>query len=274
MKVSLIQMESQADKAANLATAEALIDEVVERDRPDLVVLPEHFHMRDANADNKRAGAEALEGDSISAMLKSLATRHGIWLHGGSFCERAPDGRFHNTTLVFDPEGQVRATYRKIHMFDITAPDGTQYHESALTTPGREIVTYDMGDLRMGCAICYDLRFGELFVELARRGAKVIALPASFTLMTGKDHWETLVRTRAIDTQCYILAAGQTGRMADGTRPAWGNSMIVDPWGSVIARARDGVGSVTGHLDFDYQKDVRTRMPVADHRVLQGPVGF
>lgn len=272
MKVSLIQMESQSDKQANLAAAQRLVDEAVARDRPELVVFPEHFPFREYDPDRRRAGAEPLGQGAVFETLKTIAVRHRLWVHGGSFCEKA-EGHFHNTTMVLDPEGEVRAVYRKIHMFDITGSDGTIHRESALTTPGREIVTYDLGDLRVGCTVCYDLRFPELFLELARRGAKVIVVPASFTLLTGKDHWEPLLRARAIDTQCYILAAGQAGRIEDGSRPAYGNSMIVDPWGTVIARAREGEGVVSAFLDFGYQDLVRSRIPVADHRKLLGKVG-
>lgn len=273
MKVSLIQMESQSDKAANLALAERLVAEAVARDRPDMAVLPENFPLRDTDLDHRRANAEPVGRGSIFDCLKGMAVRHRIWVHGGSFCETS-GSHFHNTTVVIDPEGEIRAVYRKIHMFDIVGPDGTIYRESALHTPGRDIITYDIGNIRVGCAVCYDLRFPELFVELARRGAHLIVLPASFSLMTGMDHWETLLRTRAIDTQCFVAAAGQTGKMADGSRPTYGNSLIVDPWGTVIARASNGIGTVGGFLDFTYQQDVRTRIPVADHRKLLGRVGI
>jgi nitrilase len=195
-------------------------------------------------------------------------------VHGGSFFERVPgENRAHNTTVVFDREGREVARYRKIHMFDITAPDGTKYQESATMKPGDAVVTYECEGVTVGCAICYDLRFAELFAALAERGATVIALPAAFTLQTGKDHWEVLLRARAIENQAYMLAAGQTGAYeAKGkTLRNYGHSMVIDPWGHVVARASDGVGIVSSRLDLGLPQAVRQRMPVAEHRRLRFP---
>jgi nitrilase len=271
MKVSLIQTNSISDKAANLAQAKALVERAVAQEHPDWVLLPEVFDWMGGTSADKLAIAEAATGGPAYEMLRALARDNRIWVHGGSFFEKVPgEPRAYNTTVVFDRDGKEVARYRKIHMFDITAPDGTQYLESATMEPGSEVVTYDCEGITVGCAICYDLRFAELFAALVERGATVIALPAAFTLQTGKDHWEVLLRARAIETQCYVLAAGQTGSYDAKGRSFhnYGHSMAVDPWGHVVARASDGVGIVSTRIDRELPLATRARMPVARHRRL------
>jgi nitrilase len=200
-----------------------------------------------------------------------LATRHKIVVHAGSMLEKiAGDDRLYNTTVVFGPNGQELARYRKIHMFDITTPDGISYRESASFKAGDEVVTYEAGGITFGCAICYDLRFPALFDALVRKGAEVIVLPSAFTLQTGKDHWEVLCRARAIETQTYVLAPGQTGEhvIPAGPRQTYGHSLIVDPWGHVIARASDGPGLVSARIDPARVAKVRQQIPVASHKVV------
>lgn len=269
MKVTLIQMNTRDDKAANLRQAESLIDEAVAADGPDLVSLPEMFTYLGADPERRRASAEPIPGGDSYLMLQDLAKRHGVILHGGSMFERDGDKVF-NTTVVFDREGGELARYRKIHLFDVTTPDGREYKESAVTSPGSEVVCFEADGIPIGLTICYDLRFQELFQAVTRKGAKVIMMPAAFTLMTGKDHWEVLLRARAIETQTYVLAAGQHGAYDDTGRASFGHSLIVDPWGHVIARARDGIGFVSAHLDIPYLETIRAKIPVADHRVLVG----
>jgi len=274
MKVSLIQTNSISDKAANLAQAKSLIERAVAEERPDWVLLPEVFDWLGGTNAEKLAIAEAATGGPAYETLRALARDNRIFVHGGSFFERVPgENRAYNTTVVFDRDGREVARYRKIHMFDITAPDGTKYQESATMKPGDGVVTYDCEGVTIGCAICYDLRFAELFAALVERGASVIALPAAFTLQTGKDHWEVLLRARAIETQAYVLAAGQTGayETKGKTLHSYGHSMVVDPWGHVVARASDGVGIVSSRLDLSLPKAVRDRMPVAEHRRLAFP---
>jgi nitrilase len=274
MKVSLIQMNSVSDKPGNLAQAKRLIERAVAEERPDWVLLPEVFDWMGGTSAEKLAIAEPSTGGPAYEALRALARDNRIWVHGGSLFEKAPgESRAHNTSVVFDRDGREVARYRKIHMFDITAPDGTKYQESATMKPGDAVVTYDCEGVTVGCTICYDLRFAELFAALAERGATVIALPAAFTLQTGKDHWEVLLRARAIETQCYLLAAAQTGaHQAKGkTFFTYGHSMVVDPWGHVVARASDGVGIVSSRLDLSLPKAVRERMPVAEHRRLRFP---
>jgi nitrilase len=270
MKVALIQMNSGSDKAANIAAARALIDQAVAEEKPDWVCLPEVFDFMGGSFKDKQAAAETIPGGPAYAMLQEQAKKHGIFIHAGSILERIEgEARVGNTTVVFDRQGGELARYRKIHMFDITAPDGAKYHESAAMKPGDAVVTYDCEGVTVGCAICYDLRFPGLFQALADKGAEMIALPAAFTLQTGKDHWEPLIRARAIENEVYFAASAQTGLHTQGNeqRATWGHSMLVDPWGHVVSRASDGVGYVAGRVDVARVKKVRAMIPVAQHRV-------
>lgn len=273
MKVSLIQMNSVSDKAANLAQAAHLIDLAVAQERPDWVSLPECFDFLGAGRREKFSAAEILPGGPAYSLMQALARKHRIFIHAGSILEKVEgQERIHNTTLVFDRDGREIARYRKIHMFDITAPDGAQYRESAAFAPGDAVVTYEAEGMIFGCAICYDLRFPGLFQALADKGAQAIALPAAFTLQTGKDHWEVLCRARAIETETYFLAAAQTGAHVAGneTRQTYGHSLVVDPWGHVVAKASDGPGVVSARLDKGLVDKVRAQIPVARHRVDLG----
>jgi nitrilase len=270
MKITLIQMNSVSDKAANLAAASALIEQAVREERPDWICLPEVFDFIGGNRADKAAAAETLPGGPAYSLCSELARRHGVFIHAGSILEKAPDEeRLHNTTVAFDRRGEEVARYRKIHMFDITAPDGAQYRESAAFKPGDAVVTYDCEGLTIGCAICYDLRFPYLFQKLAEKGADIIALPSAFTMVTGKDHWEVLLRARAIESQTYIVATDQTGAHKAGheTRVSYGHSLVADPWGHVVARASDGAGLVSTRLDPERIRKVRAMIPVAGHRV-------
>jgi nitrilase len=279
MKISLIQMNTQESKDANLAQAERLIAAAVAEDRPDLVLLPEMFTMLSENLEPKRAVAEVLpDRDGSNAppgaaytLLQRLAAQHRIHVHGGSLLERAPgkDGdKFFNTSVAFDRDGNEVARYRKIHLFDVVTPDGKEYRESAAVGRGEAIVTYVLEGHTVGCSICYDLRFPELYQALAKQGAEVIVVPSAFTQQTGKDHWEPLLRARAIETETYVLAAAQTGSFANGNRTHYGHSLVVDPWGHVVAKASDKVGFVTARLDFSLLEDIRQRIPVHLHKVL------
>jgi deaminated glutathione amidase len=268
MKVSLIQLNSISDKAANLAQAKILIERAVTEERPDWVLLPEVFDWMGGASAEKLAIAEPATGGPAYETLRSLARDNRIWVHGGSFFERVPgESRAYNTSVVFNREGREVARYRKIHMFDITAPDGTKYQESATMKAGEEVVTYDCEGVTIGCSICYDLRFAELFAALVDRGATLIALPAAFTLQTGKDHWEVLLRARAIETQTYVLAAGQTGAYeAKGkTLHNYGHSMVIDPWGRVIAEGDDAPGVVMAEIDPSLVGKARARIPSLQH---------
>lgn len=266
MKVGVVQMNSQDDKAENIAVASSLVAKCAE-DGARLIVLPEYFAYLGSTPDNARASAETPPHGDAYAAMKALAAKHKVTLHAGSIVEQ--DGnQFYNTSLVFGPDGEEKARYRKIHLFDVDVPGGARYRESDMVGRGDKIVTYDADDVTVGCTICYDLRFAELFRALRDKGAKVIVLPAAFTLMTGKDHWEVLLRARAIETQCWIIASAQIFNHADGKKACYGHSMIIDPWGHVTAMVPDQVGATTAVLDFDRQDSIRANLPVAHHHVL------
>ncbi|EKF18321.1 carbon-nitrogen hydrolase family protein [Nitratireductor pacificus] len=269
MKATLIQMNAGADPSANIATAHRLIEQAVVQERPDLIVLPECFTSFGGTAETQMAAAEPCPGGAGYEMLAGMARQHGVFIHGGSLTE-LKDGRRHNTSFVFDRAGREVAAYRKMHLFSITAPDGTVYDEGRVYTAGDDVVTYDMDGVLVGCAICYDMRFPELFRALIEKGAEVIVIPAAFTLQTGKEHWEPLLRARAIETQCYVLAPGQEGRYEeDGeTLYTYGHSLIVDPWGGVIARRPLGEGLVSARLERDAIARARRLIPLASHRRL------
>ncbi|WP_431282241.1 carbon-nitrogen hydrolase family protein [Humitalea sp. 24SJ18S-53] len=271
MRVTAIQMNPGHDKATNLLAAERLIESAVAADRPDMVVLPEIWTCLGGDRATRFAAAEVLGADpnGAYALIQTLARKHGIFIHGGSIGEDGGEKLF-NTTVAFGRDGRELARYRKIHMFDITRPDGTGHRESNTYRAGSEVVTYQAEDLTIGCAICYDVRFPELFLDLRRRGADVIMLPAAFTLATGKDHWDTLLRARAIETQSWLVAPATWGRHAEpkGPRETYGHSLICDPWGHVVARASDGVGFVTAPIDNRLTARIRRDMPVLEHRRL------
>ncbi len=270
MKVSLIQMNSVSDKAANISVARQLVERAIAEERPDWICLPECFDFMGGKREAKLAAAEPLPGGPAYAAMQELARTHAVFIHAGSILEKvAGEDRMHNTTLVFDRRGSEIARYRKIHMFDITAPDGTQYRESAAFAPGDAVVTYPCEDLTVGCSICYDIRFPDLYQALVEKGAEMIALPAAFTMQTGKDHWEVLCRARAIETQAYLCAPAQTGFHVVGneTRQTYGHSLVADPWGHVTAKASDGVGIVSTRIDRERVHKVRGQIPVARHKV-------
>ena len=270
MKVSLVQMNSISDKAANIAAARRLIEKAVAEEAPDWVLLPEQFDWAGGQRGDKQANAETLPGGPAYAMAQELARKHEIFIHAGSIMEKI-DGetRIHNTSVVFDRAGKEIARYRKIHLFDVTTPDGAAYRESETVKAGDAIVAYDCEGVTIGCSICYDLRFPGLFQALADKGAQVIALPAAFTLQTGKDHWETLLRARAIETETYVCAAAQTGSFTVGNerRETYGHSLVADPWGHVVAKASDGIGIVSTRIEMAVVERVRRLIPVAQHKV-------
>jgi deaminated glutathione amidase len=280
MRISVLQMSPGADKARNIDQARALIEAAVCADRPEMVALPETWAHLGGDRAGKFADAEVLPprgsnetGGAAYEFLRQAARANRIYVHGGSIAESG-GARLFNTNLVFDPDGREIARYRKIHLFDIVTPDGQGYRESSTYGAGDEIVTVQAAGVKLGLAICYDLRFAEMFLALRRAGAELIMLPAAFTLQTGKDHWEVLIRARAIETQCFVAAPACTGRHTDGSGEArftYGHSLVADPWGHVIARASDGVGFATARIDTDLLARVRRDMPILDHHVLDQP---
>ena len=277
MRVSVVQMSPGHDKAANIAQASRLIEGAIALDRPDMLGLPEVWTCLGGDRAAKFSQAEPLPppgsnepGGPAYEFLRGVAREQRIHVHGGSIGEKAGE-RLFNTTVVFDPTGREIARYRKIHLFDIVAPDGIGYRESATFGAGDQVVTCEADGVKVGLAICYDLRFPELFLALRRAGSELIFLPAAFTRETGKDHWEVLLRARAIETQCWIAAPSCYGRHLDaGGDPRWtyGHSMLVDPWGHVVARASDGVGWASARIDQQLTERVRRDMPVLAHRRL------
>lgn len=277
MRVSVVQMSPGHDKAANLAQARRLIDAALGADHPDVLGLPEMWTCLGGDRAAKFTEAEVLPpvgsnepGGAAYEFLRSVAREKRIVVHGGSLGEKAGD-RLFNTTVLFDASGREVARYRKIHLFDIVAPDGTGYRESATYAPGESIATATLDGVTVGLAICYDLRFPELFLALRRAGAELIFLPSAFTRETGKDHWEPLLRARAIETQCWIAAPACYGpHVGAAGAPRWtyGHSALVDPWGTIVAQASDGTGFATATIDRALTARVRRDMPVLAHHRL------
>jgi len=274
MRISAIQMNQTSDKASNLDQARRLIEGALVADRPDLITLPETWTNLGGGREARTNAAEVLPdpggtGGAAYEFLRGVAKGASMHVHGGSIIEQGAEKLF-NTTVVFDPTGTEIARYRKIHLFDITGPDGTGYRESALYGAGGELVTFKAGGVIFGCTICYDMRFAEQYLALRRAGAEVILVPSNFTLMTGKDHWEVLLRARAIETQCWIAAAAAWGSYEErgAPRQVYGHSLIADPWGHVVAKASDGIGWTTARIDPAVTAQVRRDMPVLEHRRL------
>jgi deaminated glutathione amidase len=275
MRISVLQMNPGANKAENIAQARRLIESAVEQDRPDIVSLPEVWDSLGGDRATRLANAETLPvrgsnepGGEAYEFMRETARQAKVHVHGGSIIEQGPE-KLLNTTVVFDPDGQEIARYRKIHLFDITGPDGTGYRESNSYGAGEDVVTYQADDTTVGCSICYDIRFPDLFWTLRANGAEVIFVPSAFTLATGRDHWEPLIRGRAIETQCWLAAPATWGKHLEGRgepRYTYGHSMIVNPWGHLVAQVSDGVGWATARIDHDLTARVRRDMPVLEHR--------
>jgi predicted amidohydrolase len=262
MRAAAVQLNSTDDKNRNLETAERLVRAAAE-DGADLIVLPEKFNVL-GEPEHLRAGAETLHGPT-SEWACRLASELDAWIVAGSIVERVEgDERLRNTSVLAGPDGELHGVYRKIHMFDVEV-GGVTYRESDTETPGNEVVLAAAGDLALGLTICYDLRFPELFRILAVRGARAIALPSAFTLHTGKDHWEVLIRARAIENQVFMIAAGQIGTHPPGHQ-SYGRSMIVDPWGIPLAIAPDSECFIAADLDFEAQDSVRAKLPSLANR--------
>lgn len=266
MRISAIQLNPSSDVAANLSRVIELVESAVRADAPDLVILPEMSACMSGDPQVLHDSAEEVIGGSWGAALSDLAKRLSVNLHSGSQIELR-SGSYYNTSVLYGRRGEILGRYSKIHRFDVILPDGTAIMESAVVERGDEVVVVEVDGIKLGFAICYDLRFPELFRRLADAGADLIVLPSAFTFQTGADHWEVLIRARAIETQCYVAAPGQTG-MFDGKYMSFGHSMIVDPWGIVVAQASNGEGFTSAAIDPSYTLMVRNRLPVGKHHVL------
>ncbi|MCL4502653.1 MAG: carbon-nitrogen hydrolase family protein [Deltaproteobacteria bacterium] len=268
MWVAAVQLNSGPDIEANLSRARDLIAEAAGRG-VQLVALPEHFAGYGLDS-AVAAAAQPLDGPRVTE-FRELAGKLGIFLLLGSFPEQAgPGERHYNTSVLISPQGQILAHYRKLHLFDVELPGVPAYRESDFTQPGREVVTASLPGTPWvaGLSVCYDLRFPELFREQVRRGANLLFLPAAFTLNTGRDHWETLLKARAIENLSYVVAPAQWGAHVNDRR-TYGRSLIIDPWGLTLAQAADGEGIIYAWLDFERLDRLRRELPCLEHRCLK-----
>lgn len=266
IRVAAIQMCSNDDLDGNLAAAEASVREAASRGA-GFVALPENFaFMR-----KEGLGFPCAQGldDAIIGSVRSWARRDGIWLLGGTFPEQSADGRVHNTSVLVSPSGDVAAVYRKIHLFDVDlrSQGGQLYQESAGIAPGKEVVFADTSFGGVGLSVCYDVRFPELYRQLADRGVRFLTVPSAFAPRTGPDHWEVLLRARAIENQCFVVAPAQWGQHSSD-RTSYGRSLIIDPWGLPLAVAPDRPCVLVADCDLAAQDAVREALPCAAHRRL------
>ena len=263
-KMAACQMVANSNKDENLEAASRLIDEAADIGA-QMVALPEMFNLLGTN-DEILAGGESISGPT-STFLAEKARQHGVHIHGGSFMINVDDqqDKVWNTTLIFDPEGEIISEYRKIHLFDINIAGKVAYEESAFVEAGEEMVTFETEHGNFGLTICYDLRFPELYRALTLAGAQVVFQPAAFALYTGKDHWETLIRARAIENQVYMVSPSQIGTYGNGGQ-CFGSTMIVDPWGTVIARAPERECVIVADIDYESQELTRQNLPALKHR--------
>lgn len=279
MRIAALQMVSTPAIASNLAAAENLIAQASEQGA-ELVLLPEVFATLEGLSELSQVaeldcGLQQESARPLQDFLSRCAKTYGLVIVGGTIpLVSRPDGtlidegRVRASCLVFDAQGSRLARYDKIHLFDVKVNDEqTEYSESRSYEPGETLCCVEAGALRLGLSVCYDLRFPELYTELSRRGANLITVPAAFTAVTGAAHWEPLLRARAIETQCFVLAAGQGGRHSE-TRETWGHSMIISPWGEVLACIEKGEGIAVADIDLDSLAQLRQAMPIADHRRL------
>lgn len=266
MRIAAIQLSSQDSVEQNLAAVSAVLAEARSA-RADVALLPENFAFF-GGEDAKRAAAESIEDGPITTFVREAAVRLGMAIIAGGLPERSADPlRPFNTCLAVGPNGDILAKYRKIHLFDVTTPDGAVYAESQATSAGEEVRTVNIEGVTVGLSVCYDLRFPELYRILSAKGASVLVVPAAFTLQTGKDHWTPLLRARAIENQCYVVAAAQWGKHPGG-RQTYGKSMIIEPWGDVVAQVPDGVGFTVAEIDLERIQNVRAQIPCLTHRKL------
>jgi predicted amidohydrolase len=267
-RVAAVQISSQADVGQNLAECRRRVEEAA-RGGAKLVLLPENFAYMGPE-DGKRVLAESLDeqGGPIASALREMARACGVIVVAGGMPERSADPeRPYNTSIAFDARGESIGRYRKIHLFDVDLSDGTTLRESNATARGDEPVVVEAGPLKVGLSVCYDVRFPELYRALVDRGADLLLVPAAFTVHTGKDHWHVLLRARAIESQCYVLAAAQWGKHPGG-RTTYGRSLVCDPWGTVVAEAPDRSGVVLADVHPAELTRVRTTLPSLRHRRL------
>jgi len=267
LHVAAVQLTSTTDVTANLERSTYWIRRAAD-EGADLIVLPENFGCFPGNDMDKLAHAEAVEDGPLTAPLRALAMELGVVILAGSIPERGPDEHHtYNTSVLIGRAGETLAAYRKIHLFDVDLKGELTYRESAAVAAGSDVVVADVDGWVVGMSVCYDLRFPELYRALSEKGARVLLIPAAFALHTGKDHWEPLIRARAIENQAFVAAAGQWGRHGP-RRVTWGKSMLVDPWGTLLAVASEGEGVAIATFDRELQDRVRAELPSLTHRRL------
>lgn len=268
-KAAALQMASGPNVKANLDTAAGLIAQAVDAGA-ELIVLPENFACMAMSDKERNSHAEQPGSGYIQDFLANQSRKHKIWLVGGTvpIVSNSPN-KTRSACMLYDASGEMVARYDKIHMFDVhnIQGSGESYHESETTEAGESIVVVDTPFGRLGIAVCYDLRFPELFRVMNDQGMEICALPSAFTAITGKSHWEPLLRARAIENQCYMIAADQGGFHING-RETYGNSMIIDPWGNILNRLMSGAGVIVSELDQDFLRNTRKNFPVLEHRQL------
>lgn len=267
-KVAAIQMTSSHVVADNLAVARTLLREAKEAGA-ELACLPENFSFMGLRDADKLQVAEPDGAGAVQSFLSDTARELNMWILGGTIVIRGgADRRVANTSLLIDAAGKRVARYDKIHLFDVNIPGrDEQYRESTHVAPGRDVVIADTPVGRLGLSVCYDMRFPELYRDLVSRGAEWLAMPAAFTVPTGRAHWETLLRARAIENLCYVVAPAQTGTHSSG-RETYGDSLIVDYWGQILSRLTKGTGVITAELDLVKEAETRARFPALDNRRL------
>lgn len=264
MKIAAIQMVSTPVLAENLATARRLLQQAAAAGAK-LLLLPEYWPAMGMQETDKLSLAEAEGQGEIQEFLSSMACTLGVWIIGGTLPLRSAEpGKVLNSTLVFDPDGRQVARYDKIHLFGFSKGEES-YEEARTITAGSQVASFDAGAVRVGLSVCYDLRFPELYRAMGN--CALIVVPAAFTYTTGQAHWEILLRARAIENQCYVLAAAQGGKHANGRR-TWGHSMLIDPWGKVLDVQAEGEGIVSGELDSGLIATIRESLPALKHRKL------
>ena len=271
MRIAVVQLSSQEVVDGNLGRATALIGEAA-RAGASLVVLPENFAFMGPEEDKRRIAEEVGVGP-ISRAIAAAATAANVFVVAGGMPERSADAaRPYNASVLFSPAGDVVAVYRKVHLFDVDLADGTRLRESDATSSGEGPVVADVAGIPLGMTVCYDVRFPELYRRMVEAGARIVTVPAAFTLTTGKDHWHVLLRARAIENQVYVAAPAQWGKHPRG-RQTYGKSLIVDPWGEVVAQCSEGEGFAIATCDFAYQDRVRSQLPCLAHRRTIPPAG-
>ncbi|GAC1400330.1 MAG: carbon-nitrogen hydrolase family protein [Ktedonobacteraceae bacterium] len=264
LRTAVVQLNSRSHVAENMSVVEQSLDRAATLGA-QFVALPEYWTYLGPYAGFEEA-AQTLSGPAIT-LLREKARQHKMIVHGGSIVEKHPTiaGKFHNTSVLINRDGELVTQYRKIHLFDVDLANGEKHYESERIIPGNHVVTAEIDNITFGLTVCYDLRFPELFLALTQQNAQILLVPAGFTLHTGRDHWEVLLRARAIENLCYVVAPAQIGRY-QADRHCYGRSMVVDPWGLVLAQAQDMPTVIVTDIDMSQIERVRTQIPSLQHR--------